>query len=191
MSRTRTILCTLTALGAVAALPGTAAAQSTDTTSVTITSGTLDYTTPMTAGNFPATALTGVQQVKTADIAPYKVTDARGGSAGWNLTVAASQFSVAAPGTDKLPVGSLAMATPPVPTTTAGNLGIAPVPQAVVNPIDGGTTQKMVSAPAVALGGAGEWTFTPLAGALTLTVPPAVAAGTYTSTITTTLSTGP
>lgn len=188
MFRKRTILCVLAAATGVAALPAAAGAQSTDTTSVTITSGTLDYTTPLTARNFPATTLSGLQQTTTADIAPYKVTDARGGSAGWNLTIAASQFTS---GTNTLPTGSLLMATAPVPTTTVGNLGVAPVPQVVASAIDGGSTQKIVSAPAVALGGAGEWTFTPLAGTLTLTIPPAVPAGTYTSTITTTLATGP
>ncbi|MDP8908797.1 MAG: hypothetical protein M3N47_06695 [Chloroflexota bacterium] len=49
------------------------------------------------------------------------------------------------------------------------------------------TTQKFLTAAAVPLGGAGEWMFSPPAGALTLTVPPAVAPGTYTST----LATGP
>ena len=188
MPRRRMILCVLAAATGVAAMPAAAGAQSTDTTSVTIAGGTLDYTTPLTAGNFPATTLSGLQQVKTADIAPYKVTDARGGSAGWNLTIAASQFTS---GADTLPTGSLVMAAPPVPTTTAGNLGVAPVPQVVASPIDGGSTQKIVSAAAAPLSGAGTWTFTPLAGTLTLTIPPAVAPGTYTSTITTTLATGP
>lgn len=183
----RTTIC-LAVVAVLAALPGSALAAATDDTSVAITGGTLDYTTPLAAGDFPATTLSGVQQTRTATVAPYVVTDARGGSEGWNLTVAASQFTS---GTNTLPAGSLAMAAPPVPTTTAGNLGVAPVPQAIASPIDGGTTQKMVSAAAVPLGGAGEWTFTPLAGTLTLTIPPAVAAGTYSSTITTTLATGP
>lgn len=172
---------------ALVAVPASAIAA-VDDTSVAIAGGTLDYTTPLAAGNFPATTLTGLAQTKTADIAPYVVNDSRGGALGWNLTIAASQFTS---GLNTLPLGSLAMALPPVPTTTVGNLGIAPVPSTTLNAIDGGTTQKIVSAAAVALGGAGQWTFTPLTGALTLTVPPAVAPGTYSSTITTTLATGP
>lgn len=181
----------LVALAATASLLAPAAAHAaTDTSSITISGGTLDYTTPLTASDFPATTLTGVQQVKTADVAPFAVTDSRGGAAGWHLTIQASQFTS---GSDTLPAGSLIMATPPVPTTTLGNLGIVPVPNATLatTPIDNGSAQNVASAAAVALGGAGKWTFTPLTGALTLTVPPAVAPGTYTSTITTTLATGP
>lgn len=180
---------TLAALAVVAAatVAPASALAATDTTSVAIAAGSLVYTTPLTAGDFPATTLTGAQQTKSANISPYTVTDSRGGSAGWNLTIAASPF---ASGTDTLPAGSLAMAAAPVPTTTLGNLGIPPTP-VVTTAIDNATTQKFVSAAAVPLGGAGAWTFSPLAGALTLTVPPAVAPGTYTSTITTTLATGP
>ena len=178
----------LTGLAAAALLAPSVASAATDTTSIAISAGTLAYTTPLTADDFPATTLTGVQQTKTANINPYTVTDSRGGSAGWNLTIAASQF---VSGSNTLPTGSLAMALPPVPTTTLGNLGIAPIPSVSLNPIDDGSTQKIASAAAVTLGGAGAWTFTPLPGALTLTIPPSVAPGTYTSTITTTLSTGP
>lgn len=176
-----------TALILVAAVAPASALAETDTTSVAIAAGPLVYTTPLTAGDFPATTLTGAQQTKSANISPYTVTDSRGGSAGWNLTIAASQF---ASGTDTLPGGSLAMALAPEPTTTLGNLGHPPTP-VVTTAIDNGTTQKFVSAAALPLSGAGAWTFSPPAGALTLTVPPAVTPGTYTSTITTTLATGP
>lgn len=175
------------AVGSAAVFGPAAALAATDDTSVAITGGILDYTTPLTAGDFPATTLTGLQQVKNANISPYTVTDSRGGAAGWNLTIAASQFTA---GSDTLPAGSLLMTLPPVPTTTTGNLGITPVP-VVTTAIDNATTQKFVTAAALALSGAGAWTFSPANGALTLTVPPAVAPGTYTSTITTTLATGP
>ncbi len=185
----RSIASLTVAAAAMAALPG-AAVAATDTTSVTIGGGTLDYTTPLIASDFPATTLSGVQQVKSADIAPYAVTDGRGSSAGWHLGVAASQFKS---GSDTLPAGSLLMSTPAVPTTTIGNLGIPPVPNVALSTsaIDNATTQDITSAAAAPLSGAGKWTFTPLPGALTLTIPPAVAPGTYTSTITTTLATGP
>lgn len=177
-------------LTASALLAPAAAHAATDDTSVSILGGSLAYTTPFAAGDFPATTLTGLVQTKLANVDPFVVTDSRGGSAGWNLTIAASQFTA---GSNTLPTGSLTMAVPPVPTTSLTNLGVAPVPNAALaaTPIDGGSTQKIASAAAVPLGGGGQWTFTPLAGALTLNVPPAVAPGTYTSTITTTLSTGP
>jgi hypothetical protein len=190
MRSVRSRLCAVS-LTAIAALAPATAQAATDTTSIAITGGTLEYTTPFAAGDFPATTLTGAQQTKSANVEAFVVTDSRGGSAGWHLTIAASQFT--ASGGDTLPTGSLTMAVPPVPTTTLGNLGIAPVPNATLaaTPIDGGSTQNIASAAALALSGAGKWTFTPLTGALSLTVPPAVAPGTYTSTITTTLATGP
>jgi hypothetical protein len=181
----------LLAAAAVASLLAPPAAHAaTDTSSITISGGTLDYTTPLAAGDFPATTLTGVQQVRTASVDPFVVTDSRGGSAGWNLTIQASQFTS---GGNTLPTGSLVMAAPPVPTTTLGNLGVPPVPNATLatTPLDSGSPQTLASAAAVPLGGAGRWTFTPLPNTLTLTVPPAVAPGTYSSTITTTLATGP
>lgn len=182
----------ITLLAALSALALASPAQAaTDSTSVTINAGTLDYTTPLTAGDFPSVTLDGTQKVVNADVNPYVVTDSRGGSAGWNLTIEASQFTTS--GSATLPQGSLVMALPPVPTKDAvtNPLGLPPTVQATLSAIDGGSAQKVVSAAALPLVGAGAWTFTPLANALTLTVPAAATAGTYSSTITTTLSTGP
>lgn len=185
----RKLLLATAALGALAAGAGTAQAAD-DTTSVAIAAGALEYTTPLAADNFPNVTLSGASQTVTANASPYVVTDSRGGAAGWNLTIAATQFATS--GSDTLPTGSMRMTLPPVPTTTLGNLGIPPVVTATpLGPIDGAAAQKVASAAAVPLGGAGRWTFTPLAAALALTVPPAVTPGTYTSTITTTLATGP
>lgn len=183
----RTILLTLAALaGAVAP-----AAAATDTTSVAIASGALSYSTPLTAGDFPGVTLSGSAQTVAADVAPYAVTDARGGSAGWNLTVEATQFSDGAGHT--LPAGSLTMTLPPAPQTDAlqNPLALPPVVSLSLDAIDGTGPQQIASAAAQPLAGAGIWTFTPLAGALRLRVPAAVAPGTYTSTLTTTLATGP
>ncbi len=181
------VVAALGALGAAAA-PAQAA---TDNTSIAIGAGSLTYPTPLAAANFPAVTLNGLQQTVRTSISPFVVNDARGGSAGWNLTVAASQFTHSNT-TDQLPAGSMSMALPPVPTTTVGNLGTPPVVAGTsLQPLDGGSAQKIVSAPATPLSGAGQWTFTPLADTLTLQVPAAVEPGTYTSTITSTLSTGP
>lgn len=175
----------------VAALTATApAAAETDTTSVTIQGGSLVYTTPLTAGDFPSVTLNGLTQVVKADIDPYVVTDARGTADGWKLSIAASRFSDGAGHT--LPAGSLAMVDVPIPTPGAVVDGvIPPVPSVPVDPIDGGSTQTIASAEAAPLSGTGQWTFTPTAGALVLTIPPDATPGTYSSTITTTLSTGP
>ena len=162
-----------------------------DPTSITIAGGTLEYTTPLTAGNFPNVTLDGTPKVVTANVNPYVVTDSRGGSAGWNLTIQASQFTNA--GSDTLPQGSMRMVLPPLPTKdpVANPLGLPPAIQPTLNAIDSGSAQKVVSAAAAPLVGAGAWTFTPTPAALALTVPGVAPPGTYTSTITTTLSTGP
>lgn len=181
-----------TVVAGLCALPAAAPAATTDT-SITLGAGALTYTTPLSAANFPNTTLTGLPQAVHASINPWVVTDARGSLLnGWNVTVSASQFSTGGASPSTLPSGSLTLATPAVPTTTVGNVSVPPVPQPLAAPIDGGSTQKLVSA---AVGtGLGQWTFTPLnpaGGDLLLNVPPGAVAGTYTSTITTTLSTGP
>jgi hypothetical protein len=177
---------------ALAATPGVAHAA-TDDMSISLLGGTLDYTTPLTAENFPATTLTGLPQVVHAAINPWVVTDSRGSLvAGWNMTVSASQFSTGGGSPVSLPAGSMTMATSPVPATTVGNLSLAAAPVPTLSAIDGAGAQKMATA-AIAQG-LGRWTFTPanLAGGdLTLTIPANAVAGTYSSTITTTLATGP
>jgi hypothetical protein len=186
---TKLLLVVLVTLGA---LPGSATAATT-TPSITLGAGTLTYTTPFTAQNFPNTTLTGLAQSVHASINTWAVTDARGSLLnGWNVTVAASQFTTGGGSPSTLPTGSMSLATPAVPTTTGGNLSVAPVPVATAAPIDGGSTQKIATA-AIATG-LGEWIFTPLnvaGGDLLLSVPAGAVAGTYTSTITTTLATGP
>jgi putative surface cell wall-binding protein len=192
-SRLRPATIALSALLAtLGALPASAAAATT-TPSITLGPGTLSYTTPLTAQNFPNTTLTGLAQTVHAPLNPWAVTDARGSLLnGWNVTVSASQFSTGGGSPNTLPTGSLSLTTPPVPTTTLGNLSVPPVPVPTAAPIDGGSTQKIVTA--LLATGLGEWNFTPLnvaAGDLLLIVPAGAVAGTYTSTITTTLATGP
>jgi opacity protein-like surface antigen len=178
---------------AVALAAAPAAQAATSNTSVTLGAGTLDYTTPFSSGNFPNTTLTGVPQLVHAAVNPWTVTDARGSLLnGWNLTVSASQFSTGGGSPSTLPTGSMTLVSVPVPSTTVGNVSLPPVPVPLAAAIDGGSAQKIATA-AVAQG-LGQWTFTslnPAGGDLALTVPPAAVAGTYTSTITTTLSTGP
>ena len=184
----RKLVAIMTAFGLMA-LAGPAQAA-VDDTSVTIIGGALVYTTQLTAGDFPSVTLDGSAKVVTTNVNPYVVTDSRGGASGWNLTVQASQFST---GSNTLPQGSLLMTVPPLPTKEllANPLGLPPTVQPTLSAIDGGSAQKIVSAAALPLVGGGAWTFTPLPNALALSVPAVVTPGTYTSTITTTLSTGP
>src|SRR5437763_9534778 len=113
------------------------AMAATTSPSITLGAGTLTYTTPFAAANFPNTTLTGLAQTVHASVDPWVVTDARGSLLnGWNVTISASQFSTGGGSPSTLPTGSLSLATPPVPTTTAGNLSVAPVPVPPLAPID-------------------------------------------------------
>jgi hypothetical protein len=188
------------ALGAAMALFPSGALAATDDTSITIQGGTLDYTTPFTAGDFPTTTLNGLPQLVTANVNPYIVNDATGSGSGWNLALSATQFTCTTSGTcgtTKFPAGSLRVAQLAVPSTDVGNLASLPI----INPLSGllgidtavGTTYKIIQSGALAgpLLGTGRWTFTPPVGGLAVTVPASTNPGTYTSTITSTLSSGP
>jgi len=185
-------------LAAMMAFPAGSLAA-TDDTNITINGGTLNYTTPFSAGDFPATTLSGIPQAKTANVNPWTVTDNRGSGAGWNVTIAASRFTCSTSGTcgtDQFPTSSLTLATVGVPSTDPANLlgpppAIPPVFTPAVSALDsGGAAQKIASAAALPLNGSGAWTFTHAAGGLALVVPASVTPGTYTSTITTTLASG-
>ena len=180
---------------AALALPSSALAA-TDDTNITINGGVLNYTTPFSAGDFPATTLNGLPQAKTANINDWTVTDNRGSAAGWNLTISASRFTCSTSGTcgtDQFPSSSLTLATVGVPTTDLlNNVAIPPVFVPAVTPLDsGGAAQKIATAAALPLNGTGAWTFSHAAGGLALVVPASTSPGTYTSTITTTLASGP
>jgi WxL domain surface cell wall-binding len=180
-------------VAAAVLLPSAASAASTNT-SVTLTGGTLSFTVNPTATNFATTALTGSTQTLTTDFNDWRVNDARGSGAGWNVTMQASQFSDG--GSNTLPVGSLKLKTPVVTPVDLLNLAVPPVVSLIPTPpwtLDGGSAVKVVSA---AVGtGQGEWNFDQVnliaSKDLDLTVPANASAGTYTSTITSTLSTGP
>jgi hypothetical protein len=183
---------------ALFAVPSSAFAAS-DTTNITVNGGTLDYTTPFTAGDFPSVTLNGLTQVKNATVNNWAVSDNRGSSAGWHVTIGASQFTCSTSGTcgsSTFPSSSLLVASLGVPTTDPSNLVngslIPPVYSLLAaTPIDDGNTHALASAAALPLSGTGTWTFTHAGAGLALTVPASTSPGTYTSTITTTLASGP
>jgi hypothetical protein len=174
-----------------AGLPS-AALAATDDTSVTLSGGTLAFTTAPTANNFAGVTLSGATQTLTTNFNDWRVSDARGSGAGWNVTIGASQFSDGAGGT--LPASSLRLKAPAI--TAVDLLNLAAVPSLQGTPpwtIDAGSAVKVVSAAVGA--GQGEWNFDHAnlvaSKDLELTIPANAAAGTYTSTITSTLATGP
>ena len=179
----------------VLALPGTASAE-TDQTSVALTAGALSFTAAPTADNFADTALTGATQTITTNFNDWRVNDARGSGAGWNVTMQASQFSDGGTTPKTLPTGSLKLKAPVVSKVDVLNPALPPVVTTSPAPpwtIDGGSAVKVVSAAAGT--GQGEWNFDHAnlvaSKDLELTVPANAAAATYTSTITSTLGVSP
>jgi hypothetical protein len=186
MSKTRLTLATMAAFAALA-LPAQAAV---DTTSIQLTGGTLSFTQQPLADDFTATALTGAPQLVTTNMNDWKVNDARGTGAGWNVTFQASQFSDGSGHT--LPTGSLKVLAPVVTPVNVLNLALPPLPQGASFTLDSGSAVPVVSAAAAT--GQGEWQFDQLNAALKdlqLTVPADAFAGTYTSNLTFTLGATP
>lgn len=173
------------ALGAVAALGVAGVAQAdTDTTSVQLNGGTAAMTAP-TFSDFSATTLNGSAQTKTTAVSNWSVNDARGNGAGWEVTVAASPLATS----DATPVtmsgATLTLTAPAVAPTD--NTNAATAPSVVGGDVLAGTVKV---ADANSNEGLGAWSFTQDADDLSLRVPANARAGSYTSTITTTLTPG-
>jgi hypothetical protein len=158
-------------------------------TSVTLSGGSLSFSTTPSAADFPTTTLTGSQQTIHTNLASWGVTDATGSGAGWHVTFQASQLT--APGPLTLPASSLALTTPVV-TPSGVNIAVPPLAQGTTVTLDSGSAVPVVHA--LAGTGQGAWTMTQAnagGGDLALTIPANAAAGTYTSTLTFTLAAGP
>lgn len=185
-TKTRMVAVT-TAIVASLALPASAMAAG-GSSSIALLGGSLGFSTTPSASDFASTALTGAQQTIHTNFASWGVTDATGSGAGWHVTFQASRFT----GTGiTLPESSLVL-TAPAAAPNGTNLAVAPVLQGATFTLDGGSAVPIVHA--LALTGQGGWSMTQanLAGGdLGLTVPANAAAGTYTSTLTFTLATGP
>jgi hypothetical protein len=152
--------------------------------STTILGGTVGIS-PVETGQFNGITLNGTTQKVQAQINTFDITDARGTGEGWNVTVSASPFTslkntldanalnLTAPIVSKIDLGSSELSTITASPGIIDN-GIAPV--------------KVLSA--AADGGMGSFRVATIPMELTLK-PHEVYAGTYTSTITATLTTGP
>jgi hypothetical protein len=151
-----------------------------------VTGGSLSMVQP-TVGNFTAVTLNGQIQTTNASIGAFTVSDATGTGNGWNLVIKATTFTDSVKSLT-LPTNSLDIALPAV-TAQAGASAESTITK-TVGKIDNATGVKVMSA---ALdGGMGTYDVTFPTNSLTLNLQPKdVKAGTYTSTISLTLTTGP
>jgi hypothetical protein len=160
-------------------LAGTAYAA---TSSVILTGGTLSISAPV-VGNFTTVVLDGTAKTTPATMGAFTVYDARGTGAGWNVTVQASQFTT---GTKTLAYGSLSMPNQTV-TKIDSTSNTAPTVVAGSYLIDSASALKISSAAVDT--GMGSYSYS--GGNLTLSIPANAYAGTYTSTVTVSVVTGP
>ncbi len=176
-----------------------AAFAASDSTSVTVTGGTLAFTADPLVGNFAGVTLSGVDQTTTANLDDFEVNDSTGSGNGWKITVQATQFTETAA---TIPVGGTATTLPlnslklPVPRVAAdGTTSPSPsISIAQATAIDASSAVKIASA--AVNEGMGKYDFddgTAAAGIpLTLTLKPATTyAVTYASTATITLASAP
>ncbi len=183
---TRTLLASAAAMLAALSVAPAARAASAD---AAVTGGTLSFinSTPGDV-SFPATALNGTNQT-TSQTQPFDVNDARGTGAGWNITATSTTF---VNGGNALPVAATTLATQPsvacdagvtcTPATVSGVGYPYTLPAAAVAP----AATRMFNANADT--GLGAQTITPN---WQLAIPASARAGTYTSTWTFSLVSGP
>jgi hypothetical protein len=175
---------------AITSLLLAAAPAGATTASETLTAGSLGFATTPGTVTFPATALNG--QDKAVNFQqPLDIADATGSGAGWNITATSTQFKTT--GGNTLPAGATTVGSAPaaptcdtnVTCTVGGNTTVAfpyTLPAAATAPL----ATKLYNAPANT--GMGDQTVTPT---WTLAIPGNAYAGSYTSTWTLSLVTGP
>ncbi|GGM05974.1 hypothetical protein ACFFX1_26865 [Dactylosporangium sucinum] len=148
--------------------------------SQTVTAGNLAMSRAAGSGNVALSGVTlnGTVQNGTGALAPITVTDFRGSTFGWSLVGSVSDFTGTPGGT--IPKASLTWT--PTCTATAGFTNAVTATAGSAGAVDGST---LCSAPANAAGTGGSFD---AAAALNLQVPAFQQAGSYTATLTITLS---
>jgi hypothetical protein len=157
--------------------------------SETLTAGTLGFATTPGSVTFPATALNGQDKTVTAS-QPLDIADATGSGAGWNVTATSTLFKS---GTYTLPAGATTITSSPgtptcdtgVTCTVGGTTSVA-YPYSLPAAASAPTATKMFNAPAGT--GMGDQSISPT---WTLAIPGNAYAGSYTSTWTLSLVSGP
>lgn len=181
---------TLGLLGAAALLTlgaPAAASAATATATANVQAGSLSLVTSATP-SFGVT-LDGSDQTGTYTV-PSTVTDARGNSAGWNLTITSTQFTTGGSTPSTLPTDASSL-TGVTNSCNAGSTCRNPT-NAITYPVTvpaGATAPAAVKYFNAAVGtGKGKFTNTPSVNVL---VPASSDAGTYTSTLTLAAVSGP
>ena len=167
---------TAVALSAMLVVP----AMAQDTTTAVVTAGTLSITAAVPVDNFVGRNITGAAQTTTATMDPYTVSDLRGSGAGWHVTAVASQFTTAG---GALAVGSLLSSAWTVESLATNS----PDPTGMTAQVLDNGAKTIATAALEA--GMGRYNFSN--NLFTLSLPADVKAGTYSSTVTVSVTTAP
>ncbi len=182
------ILVPTAALAAAAAtLLACAPAAHAASADATLTGGSLSFPAPANL-TFPPVTLDGTNKT-TSQSQAMSVNDARGTGVGWNVTATSTTFTS---GGNSLPTSATTVAGAPSTACSGGATCVAAAPAGITYPY---TLPAAAVAPiatklfnASANTGLGSQTFTP---SWTLNVPASALAGTYTSTWTFSIISGP
>lgn len=165
----------------------TSALAETSDSSATLTGGDLNISSALTAGTFSDTLEGAAQVLDGSGFTGFQVNDPRGTGVGWTMTLKAGQFSTAGGTPHVMALDSL---TAPKFTVEKNDAGSSAVPGTLHDAatIDNATGVVMVACSAAGQG-MGTYDFSATASSWKLAVTADEYAGTYTSTITTTLAT--
>jgi hypothetical protein len=170
--RTPIVTLTLIAAVVVSGITGPARAATTVDTTLTFTEGTgaIAITAPVSSTLLPPLSPSGTDQTVSAAIGPVTVTDNQGNDAGWVATASATDFTS---GTATITISHATYTTPAATTT-----GTSTVSATTLGPLS--STPAAVQT-ATGVSGSNTATWDPT---ITLTVPAGTVSGTYTSTLT-------
>jgi hypothetical protein len=162
----------------------TGSTSGTQNVSVTDTAGPLDMTQAGTSVTLSPVTAAAAPQTSTGSLNQITVADLRGGTLGWTLTATATGFTGGNGGSIVASDLSVTPTCVPDPAALAAS-GLTAFPSTVAaGPASSfASAVTLCSAPAAAAGGSTGGVFD-AGGALTLTIPPFLPAGTYTDTVT-------
>ena len=156
-----------------------------DAVSVPHCAGEATVTLAPMFGDFPATTLDGSAQTRHTTISDWIVDDQGDSAAGWESTMSASPFVTAGPSPITMTGATLTVAAPTATRVDPANTSAAP--EVFGGDIRAGSVKVADAAPGTGLR---AWSLAQGATDLTLGIPPDARAGSYTSTITTTITPG-
>jgi hypothetical protein len=157
-------------------------------TSAALTGGTLNISTPLTAGTFAGTLDGHAKVLDGADFTGFSINDPRGTGVGWDVTMQATVFENATVAGKDIVANSFTAPLFGVAKADAGSSAVPGTLHAAAT-IDTGIAGVVMAATLVNREGMGTYDFTAASTAWKLALTADEYAGTYNSTVTTTLAT--